>query len=415
MIAVVNLVIPILVVPQISLAIGLEQFGVYTLAAAAFQYGVLVTEFSTTAPLVKSISLSGYNEGKNTLFSIINFRLLLAIIASVLIIIFIIAYGVNVSYIDVALGCFSLVGVAVSPIAIFQINQTLPAYALITCVSRFLISLLIIVSIKYYHIGGVFLAMLFQFSVLFFANPIAWIYLVIKKQISKKELIQIFFISGQPKNKKETINIIKESFSLFTGAFFSSLYTLAIPILIKELLGDSAVGAYGLIDRVSQPMKQAISPLMNVVYPKICSYLKKSTQEALVLFYKIILLMLAFSIVFCVVGYCGSGTILLYVFKSSIDIRFILPTVINIVAVYLSQALISFYIVPFGFSHTLKYIYLILFFIFCFSFYPLIEKMGELGIYWAIAVLEIIGLFIFASCFFGTVKNLNRGGRKIYD
>ena len=73
-IAAINLFIPIFIVPYVTFALGLEKFGVFVVCAALFQYGVILTEFSTTSPLVKNLALSNAECGIEQLFYVSRFR-----------------------------------------------------------------------------------------------------------------------------------------------------------------------------------------------------------------------------------------------------------------------------------------------------------------------------------------------------
>ena len=400
-IAAINLFIPIFIVPYITFALGLEKFGIFVVCAALFQYGVILTEFSTTSPLVKNLALSSEKRGIEELFYVFRFRLKICGAFLLVVVPYVMFFLPEIPWIDIVVGVMALVGVATNPIAIFQFNEVLPVYSIITCVCRVSVSvcLLVIISLPYDH--GTWIAMFFQFSPFFLVTPIAWFWILKKKIINLPDFYffikKIFGFNKFEKHNKSYV--IKESGALFIGAFFSSLYTIAVPIIVRMFFGDGAAGIYGLIDRISQPVKQAIFPLINVVYPKICRLIKENKLSAMQFCCKSLMFILACSCLFFVASYALKEKIIVYVFKDGFDISLITPVAINIVGVFLSQALVSFYIVPFGMSYILIYLYAMMFLIFCYAIYFSVYQWGEIGVYWSLAMLEMLGATVL-SCIF---------------
>lgn len=409
-IAAINLFIPILIVPYITFALGLEKFGIFVVCAALFQYGIILTEFSTTSPLVKNLALSSSECGIEQLFYVFRFRLKICGIFLLAALSYISFFLPETPWIDIVLGVLALVGVATNPIAIFQFNEVLPVYAIITCVCRAIVSvcLLVIISLPYNH--GTWIAMLFQFSPFFLVTPIAWFWILKKKIISLPDfyLYTKKTVSFHKFEKEKGNNVIKESGALFIGTFFSSLYTLAVPIIVRVFFGDGAAGVYGLIDRISQPVKQAIIPLINVIYPKICRLIKEHRVLAIRLCYKSLAFILVCSCLFFVMSSILKEQIIIYVFKNGFDVSLITPITINIVGVFLSQALVSFFIVPFGMSYILKYLYAILFCIFCYTIYFSVYQWGEIGVYWSLAMLEMVGVILLSCIFLYSLLSFNK-------
>lgn len=379
-ISIINLLLPVIFIPFITSKIGVSEFGYFVISAAIFQYGTIIVEFGTTSPLVRRLS-SGFN---NDLFIfIIRFRLLLALIVLSIIYIYIYIYSENysISVYSFIVGALGVFGVALNPIAIFQAKDLLPVFTFFTFITRIIITLIIVILVFYTGKSNVCMLMIFQFLYLFVVSVLLNIWCV------KKNILNF--------NLNLKINdslILKESASFLISTLFSSAYTLATPIILNNYFSQYAAGIYGFVDRVCQPLKQALMPMINVIYPKICGCHDGNEKIKLSIYSSMILT--AISCMFLVVTLLSIDNIAVFVFKNFVASKYIYPLLLNVVFVFLSQIFIFVYIIPFGLDRWLKYIYACMFLFFFASMHFSIKTDNLLLVFWSVAYVELLGFIL---------------------
>lgn len=377
-ISMINLLLPVVFIPFITSKIGVSEFGYFVISAAIFQYGTIIVEFGTTSPLVRRLSSEFNNE---LLIFIMKFRLLLALIVLSIIYIYMYCENYSISIYSFIVGALGVFGVALNPIAIFQAKDLLPFFTFFTFITRIIITLIIVILVFYTGKSNVCMLMIFQFLYLFVVSVILNIWCIKKK---------IFNFNLNVKFNDSLI--LKESTSFLISTLFSSAYTLATPIILNNYFSQYAAGIYGVVDRVCQPLKQALMPMINVIYPKICGCHDGSKKIKLSIYSSVILS--AISCMFLMITLLSIDNITVFIFKNFVASKYIYPLLLNVVFVFLSQIVIFVYIIPFGLERWLKYIYACMFLFFFASMHFSIKTDNLLFVFWSVAYVELLGFIL---------------------
>lgn len=378
-VAAANLLLPIFFIPYASSKVGIESFGAFAVLAAFFQYGIMFVEFGTTSPLVR---LLASNTSISIFWDVVTVRFYLFIIAMasvIFIAVFFLAYNDVLTFI---IGAASLLGSVFNPMAIYQAKGKLPYFSFITFVSRVIVTLFAVVLLQFKQ--ELWIIFGFQFLPVFIVSFVSIIFLFKKEELAFRFNLLFF------KNKE----LSRDSLSIFMGTVFSSGYTVAVPFIISFFFGNYAAGVFGVIDRVAQPIKQIIMPVVNIIYPKVCSMLFIDRSKAIYFSIKCASLLAVVSILFLSFNVFFVDYIQSYVFKGSVDIKYLYPMLFNIFFVYISQVLIFLFIIPLGRGAILKKIYawMLLFFLTIVSISVYADSL--LFIYWTFAAVEFLGMIL---------------------
>jgi Membrane protein involved in the export of O-antigen and teichoic acid len=391
--SVVNLLIPVLFFPYISSVVGLKQFGIFVVISSLYQYGSLVVEFGTTAPMVRLFSMVDNGDLSSDFWGLILFRLLLAVIMLLVLAVIYFFYFNGNEYLVVVFGSLSLIGTAINPLSIFQARNKLPISSSVTVFVR-----LLVLGLTMYLLTEVK-----TLSILFFYQcmPIFIISLILFFMAINYKYIMVCSPRSFIKNKL----LFNEAASFTLGAFFSSGYTLTIPIIINAYFGDYYAGMYGVIDRVVQPIKQILMPLINVFYPKVCTLVSLNKKEAVSFILKTIGFISSGCFLVVVVGLCFNKLISFYIFRGGVGVEYIIPFWINILFVYWSQLLLFLYVIPYGKIIILKKIYLFMFLMFVIFAFFSVYLGAILFFYWGLSAVEGVGCLLFCFLFLSDIKN----------
>lgn len=389
-VAAANLLLPILFVPYASSKVGIENFGVFAVLAAFFQYGIMFVEFGTTSPLVR---LLASNANISIFWDVVLVRFCLFIVALVLIVftsVFFLGYTDKFTFI---IGSASLLGTVFNPIAIYQAKGRLPYFSFITFVSRVLVTLLAFVLLQYRK--DLWIVFTFQFLPVFVVSLFS-IFFIFKKEKIEFRLGSDFF-----KNKE----LSRDSISIFMGTVFSSGYTVAIPFIINSFFGSYAAGIFGIIDRVAQPIRQIIMPVVNIIYPKVCSMLLVDSHKAIYFSIKFSALLGALSFFFLIMNLIFVDSIYSYIFKGVVNKQYIYPILFNVFFIYVSQILIFLFVIPLGRGGVLKkvYVWMLVFFLMIISISVYFNSL--IFTYWTFAAVEFLGMVLLLLISISVLKN----------
>lgn len=388
-VAAANLLLPILFIPYALSKVGIENFGTFAVLAAFFQYGIMFVEFGTTSPLVR---LLASNAAISIFWDAVTVRFYLFIIA-LSTIIFIAVFLLN--YNDVLIfiiGAASLLGTVFNPMAIYQAKGKLPCFSLITFVSRVIVTLFATALLQFKQ--DLWIVFAFQFLPVFIVSIISVVFLV------KRNELRVKFQSGFFKNKE----LSRDSISFFMGTVFSSGYTVAVPLIINYFFGGYAAGVYGIVDRVTQPVKQIIMPIVNIIYPKVCAVRLIDRSEAIRFSIKASLFLAGLCVLFISSALILIDYVVLYVFKNSVETQYLYPMAVNVFCVYISQIFIFLFVVPSGRGNVLKIIYawMLVFFMVSILFSIYIKSL--VSVYWVLACVELLGMLLLFFISYSSVK-----------
>lgn len=394
LVALVNLFMPLFFMPYFSRVVGLDKFGDFAVYASVTQYLMILVDFGSTTPLVNQIIKSGcVKKASDALFSVVVFRLIVTMVVAFIFLFLVCFFSFKIDVFVTIM--FILFGVAINPYSLFQAHSLLPKFALINVAWRVLISILIYNLLN--EKSSVSMLLSFQFMSISFASISAIIYLKYKGFLVLRPISL---------NTKKYDVLFSESISFLTGSFFSSGYTISLPIIIQMFFGSAAAGVYGLFDRLIQPVKQIFNPIINVLYPKVCLAFSENYQKGLRVSCMHSFIIGSGAFIGLLIGLMLSEQISIFLFNLPEYGKYVRLIVINIFFVYLSQAVLFFFVTPMGVSRLLKYIYLALFFLFVSCSVIAVYTNEVIYIYLTLVIVELCGFCLLSFVVMKRYKTL---------
>ncbi len=393
-----NLVLPVVFYPYTTKVIGVQEFANFIVIAAYFQYATIFIEFGSSTPLVKYFTQN--ETQKIHLYDFYLIRLVFAVVVSVLLF-FILNMTGKCSQATYFIGLIGLIGVAINPISVFQAKGILHLNALLVFLIRLSITFYIIFMIYWLEKANIENLMAFQFLYVGFSSVILNVVLIRKKLIlPKMPRINYSLIKDETLKK-----LFSESFSFFISTIFTSSYTLVTPLILDKYFDHSITSAYGLIDRVSQPLKQILMPVLNVVYPKIC--MVDTIKNRISMVHHFALGVICVLTVFMLISFFSWDVINLYVFKMQLSKFYIYCMIFNVYFVCLSQVALFVYVVPFNGVSVVKIIYMVMAVVFFLFVIKAIDSVNSFYIFYAMVLVEVIGFVCLLIHGLNMLKNRN--------
>ena len=178
-------------------------------------------------------------------------------------------------------------------------------------------------------------------------------------------------------------------------------------LIISYFFGGYAAGVFGIIDRVVQPIKQIIMPIVNIIYPKVCSILTIDRDRAIHLSVKSSIFITVLCALFLLFNLTFIEHIVHYVFKGSVEAKYLYPMIFNIFCVYISQVFVFLFIVPLGKGGFLKNIYagMLVFFLMAISVSIYFKSL--VLVYWVLASVELLGMLLLFYISYFSIKKIS--------
>lgn len=346
-----NFIIPLVTIPYLTHVLGINDFGKVGYFNAIVFFMAIIIDFGFGLSGAKSIATCE-KAGISIIYTNIQFvKIILFLFVNALLYIgFIYILNFDFPYYLVFLSTLSIV---FTPSWLFVGLSNNSKFSILTLLSKILLVIFTfsfvkdgdyLKSIEIYTLSSIFLSIIVMIYIIFGLK----IKFIIKSIDRKVMLIET-----------------QKSLDIFIASFFSLGYTYLTPILLKNMVGDSAVGIYTILDKLISVMRQIYIPINLVLYAKICQlYDKKKFAELNSILIKV-------SIVFCLIG---GGALFANIFLGEYIINYVFPqisiqlrellyiAILTQIIVSFAIILVNFIILPSGNSAILKKIYAVGFF-----------------------------------------------------
>lgn len=266
-----NYVFPFITFSYLIRTLGIEKFGLVSFVNAIFAYIIIIVEYGFVISATKDISIFKDDREKvNKIISVVlSVKLLLFLICNILLFI---TYPIN-TYLSSNIGLYLVTiivafGQSFFPIWFFQGIQTLKSITITNIIVKIIQTLLVFVLIKnsddtiiYQLING--FCGLFVLVVLY--SSIFWKYKFRFTKVTSNDIK----IS------------LKEGWTLFISNVSVTLYTNTVSVLLGFFHGNLYVGYYAASEKLISAFKALISPISQIVFPKVVALSQKSRQAVL--------------------------------------------------------------------------------------------------------------------------------------
>jgi PST family polysaccharide transporter len=131
-------------------------------------------------------------------------------------------------------------------------------------------------------------------------------------------------------NKSEIKEKIKKNKELFISQITITSYTTLIPIIISHLGTNEQVALFAISEKIQKLFRFSISPIMQIIYPKMCSLWINNTKLAIKRLALTLSAILLYSLISLLIFYFFSEKIAIFFIGNNV---LYLPSIIEITAV----------------------------------------------------------------------------------
>ena len=282
-----NYLLPLLTLPYLVRVIGIEKFGILSLATAVLAFFTVITDygFNFTATREISIFKSNKNELIKIYSSVMMLKFILMILSFILLclivflvpkfsdntIIYLLSYGI-------------VVGQFLFPVWFFQGMERMQFITIVNIFSKTLSTICIFIFIN--KPEDFFLVPILS-SIGSIVGGVFSLYLIHKN----------FGIPFVLQSKKELVKHLKDGSNLFFTSFLSTLLTSSGILILGFYASNGIVGIYSAIEKLFRAIVGLFAPITQALYPVSCKQLNNNDKQASAKYIKkLIVVMLCFTI-----------------------------------------------------------------------------------------------------------------------
>ena len=252
-----NFILPLITLPYLVRTLGVNKFGIVMVAQSFAILLTIVTEFGLDMSATRQVALIKDDKKKVSqyFFDVFFLKMLLVIIAFIVLLFFILIIDKFSQEYLVYFFSFGMVfGQAIFPAFFFRGIEEMKMITIINVLAKVIFTFSVFLVIKnqedYYFVpilNGLgfilsgFLGLIFSLKYVSFTRPIF----------------------------KETLNIAKESFSLFLSNLAVSLYTKINTLIVGFFISDTMAGVYSSMEKLVVATKSIYIPLYQALFPNI--------------------------------------------------------------------------------------------------------------------------------------------------
>lgn len=266
---VLNYALPLITIPIVSRALGVEAIGLVNYIFSYITYFVLFVSYSFSLTAIRKLS----NENQlNLIFSLVFKSQILLSFISTIIFLFVLFFIPDLKQNqNLAMIAYILVIAAIFDKSwIFQYKQDLSVVAIVNAVFKLLSMIFIVLLVserKDYLIYALALS-----GVNLLTNLVLFIISLFKYKI---QLVQISI--------EDIIQFLKEGKTLFFSSIVISLYTATSTLLLGLYCSNREVGLYTAATKIIDIAKVfAIMPITQLIYPLVAQKISKSVDEGMI-------------------------------------------------------------------------------------------------------------------------------------
>ena len=290
----INFILPLIITPYAVRIIGIELFGVVSIAQYLTQYFNIIVDYGFNLTATREISINEHDIAKISKITstVIIIKLILILISFLLFISIVLLIPHLRNDFWVYFMSFSIIlGQGFSTNWFFQGLQQIKIMALCNIIFKSLSVVLIFLLVKH-------------------KEDYIWInfLLGVGNILASISLILCVFFKFKTRfivpNYDDILEALKNGWNIFISNFYISLYNYSNIMILSLFATSEMIGIYSIIEKIVNVVRQIIGVLIQAVYPTTCKLAKESYHD-LVRFLKpiwsflfIFLLILLFSIYF---------------------------------------------------------------------------------------------------------------------
>ncbi|MEN1993615.1 flippase [Stenotrophomonas bentonitica] len=266
-----NYALPLLIVPHLVRTLGPENFGRAALAQAIALYFVVLTDYGFNLSATKKVvKAKGNPDELSSLFiNVVSAKACLAaasLVAMALFATFVDA--LDKDYQLMAAAYVAVLGSSLFPVWLLQGLQKMRAVAVITIISRMIVTILIFTTIQ--HADDFRKAVAIQATGSLIA---AFLGLAMVPKIVKLRFLAPSF--------RSIVAELRDGWHVFLATAGGALYTGSGVVFLALVAPPAVVGHYAAAEKLIKAVQGLISPISQAVYPHVASLLLSSKEDAM--------------------------------------------------------------------------------------------------------------------------------------
>ena len=366
--------------PSLARVLSPEGFGLYGLALALVQYGIIVTNYGFDLSATKQIA-SVCNDKKKVSYifwNVLASKMILATIGFVCIFIFSFLFEKNDIYVMLC-SSIQLLGVVIFPIWLFQGKEDLKVITISNLLARSSALPLLFIFVK--KPDDILVAAIIQSLTVCVAGGIAF-FTAIKKRY-------VVFLKI---NISEIIYQLKDGFGMFLANIAISLYTVSTIVIIGIFSNQVETGLFNGVDKIRIAFTSIFVVLTGAIYPRINSMISNNDIYSFSFIKKNIMIQGVLSAVCSVLIFVFSKDIIKYglgeKYGISVDgLNIVSPTIFLIT---MSVIFSNYILLPFGYKKIFVLMPVVTAFLHILISIPLCHIYGFIGGCLSILITEIM-------------------------
>ena len=271
-----NFIIPLLVMPFVIKRIGVEWFGVISVAQVIMIYLATVADYGFNLTATRDISLNRDQEDTGTIskifFTVLTTKIIISILAFALLLILVefIPFFNAISSIYL-FGFTYVLGQSLLVSWFFQGMERMKFIAFSVLLARIVFVILVFLFIKEPEDAFLFL---FFFGL---GSILAGVF-------SIYTAIRIFKLRFLLPSWAAIIGELRNGWQIMVSNIFISTYLYSNVFILRFFVSDLVVGYYSIAERIFFAVRQILGIFSQVIYPQICQVTKQSKQQTAIFF-----------------------------------------------------------------------------------------------------------------------------------
>jgi PST family polysaccharide transporter len=278
---VINHIIPLITIPYIVRIIGVEKFGIISLAQAVCYYFWIITDYGYSVSGVQYIAQSQSDSNKNSeiLRNIFSVQIIIMFLSFLVLVLIIYSFSSIYQYKNVFLYSFIIIPANILIAQWFYIGiEKIKFINYITSVSRIIYVVLIFTIIRSEN-DFTYIPLINSLSIL-----VAGLYSI--NLLRKRFEIRIFQVIPL-----KLFSYLKKDFSIFVSMVFINLYRNSNIIILGLFATETAVGIYSAAEKIIKAIQSVFTPITQVLYPYISRIKVNSSKKGLTVIKKLLVMM----------------------------------------------------------------------------------------------------------------------------
>lgn len=377
-----NYLFPLITLPYLIRTLGVNHFGIYTLALTLSQYLIVISDYGFNYTVTREIAIEKDNKEKvSKLFSVTlaSKMVLLLICFLLLTLIIMVVPAIRNQYIVYYIAFLSVLGNVFFPVWFFQGIQEMKFIAIINIIARGVTTCLTFLLVRNSndYMIAVFLQSLGYIIIAIISMIVVFLYYRLKLNLAKITI-------------KDMADLFKEGKSVFVSTVSGNVYGQGATIITGVVGGEAAAGLYSAGNKIASALVGLVQPIAQAIYPYI-SHLYYENKKSYV---KVKKQVLTFGVLFgicisCVLYMTSEWLTIFLTGKKNLDLEHVLMIFSLIVFFTIMNVLFNPFILSMKEYLRMQRMYITVSILFLIMSIPLTYFWNEIGMVYSIFFVEI--------------------------